>query len=638
MIDKNNPHNVTAAQAGADPAGSASAALEQAQTAIDELTENINTVYTQLITGLYHPDWEMGGEEPMPSIRDIATDEANKVEEIAKGIRTDLTTLQGTVSSHTSDGTIHFTPEERTKLANIEAEANKYIHPNSSVSAGTYRAVTVDKKGHVTAGANPTTLAEYGIIDAEAKGTTATHNVAVDAHNDIRLLITNLTNKLNAFLDVDDETLDQVSEIIKLVNDNVTTLEGILATKVNIADIINNLTTNVSDKPLSAAQGAALKLLIDTLEDEVDSAESKINTLTENLSSHTSSTSNPHGVTKAQVGLGNVDNTADNVKSVKYATTAGNLTNLTATVAELNKLDGVTATTAELNYVDGVTSNIQTQLNGKAERTEAVYYIEGAGTTDTTNKIATWTGTHSDIVQYFNGLTILYKISTAGSTTTTLNINNLGAVTVVKNATTAISTSYAVNSVILLVYTTDNGTAYWKAHDYDANTKTTTGTSEKAATKLFLAGATSQSSSATTYSNSKVYIGTDNSLYSNGTKVSIDGHAHAAGDITSGTLSVARGGTGATTFTSGAALIGAGTGAVTTRAITNNTSATAAITGSTNLVTMNTLKNAMNRATAPSAADTSYSTAMVRAIKASTTDLTAGSSSLTSGTIYIVYE
>lgn len=39
---------------------------------------------------------------------------------------------------------------------------------------------------------------------------------------------------------------------------------------------------------------------------------------------------------------------------------------ITATAAELNKLDGVTATATELNYVDGVTSNIQTQLNSKA--------------------------------------------------------------------------------------------------------------------------------------------------------------------------------------------------------------------------------------------------------------------------------
>lgn len=39
---------------------------------------------------------------------------------------------------------------------------------------------------------------------------------------------------------------------------------------------------------------------------------------------------------------------------------------ITATAAEINKLDGLTPTTSELNFVDGVTSNIQTQLNGKA--------------------------------------------------------------------------------------------------------------------------------------------------------------------------------------------------------------------------------------------------------------------------------
>ena len=45
---------------------------------------------------------------------------------------------------------------------------------------------------------------------------------------------------------------------------------------------------------------------------------------------------------------------------------ADTLTGLTATVSELNILDGVTATTTELNYVDGVTSDIQTQIDGKA--------------------------------------------------------------------------------------------------------------------------------------------------------------------------------------------------------------------------------------------------------------------------------
>lgn len=53
---------------------------------------------------------------------------------------------------------------------------------------------------------------------------------------------------------------------------------------------------------------------------------------------------------------------------------------ITATAAELNKLDGVTATATELNYVDGVTSNIQTQLNGK---------LSTSGTAAAATKLAT---------------------------------------------------------------------------------------------------------------------------------------------------------------------------------------------------------------------------------------------------------
>ena len=44
-----------------------------------------------------------------------------------------------------------------------------YTHPNSGVTAGTYKSVTVNDQGHVTAGSNPTTLAGYGITDAASK-------------------------------------------------------------------------------------------------------------------------------------------------------------------------------------------------------------------------------------------------------------------------------------------------------------------------------------------------------------------------------------------------------------------------------------------------------------------------------------
>ena len=65
-------------------------------------------------------------------------------------------------------------------------------------------------------------------------------------------------------------------------------------------------------------------------------------------------------------------------------------------------------------------------------------------------------------------------------------------------------------------------------------------------------------------------------------------YTYTGGYITAGTLPVAAGGTGLTTVTSGSVLIGNGTSSLTTRAITNNTSATTATTNS-NLVTNSTL-------------------------------------------------
>lgn len=95
---------------------------------------------------------------------------------------------------------------------------------------------------------------------------------------------------------------------------------------------------------------------------------------------------------------------------------------------------------------------------------------------------------------------------------------------------------------------------------------------------------TGTASKATQLANPRTFI---TSLEST-TAGSFDGKANVTVGI-SGTLGVAHGGTGATTFTSGQVLIGNGQNAVTTRAITNNTSANY-ISGSTNLITANTLK------------------------------------------------
>ena len=93
----------------------------------------------------------------------------------------------------------------------------------------------------------------------------STHNTGTDTHSDIRLLISGLTDRLNALADSDDTTLDQMSEVVAYIKANRDLISSITTDKVSVADVIDNLTTNVANKPLSAAQGVALKALIDAI-------------------------------------------------------------------------------------------------------------------------------------------------------------------------------------------------------------------------------------------------------------------------------------------------------------------------------------------------------------------------------------
>lgn len=98
-----------------------------------------------------------------------------------------------------------------------------------------------------------------------AAGKVAAHNTNTGAHSDIRLLISTLTSRLDALANSDDTTLDQMAEVVAYIKDNRELIEQITTGKVSVTDIVNNLTTNVSNKPLSAAQGVVIKALIDGL-------------------------------------------------------------------------------------------------------------------------------------------------------------------------------------------------------------------------------------------------------------------------------------------------------------------------------------------------------------------------------------
>lgn len=126
---------------------------------------------------------------------------------------------------------------------------------------------TASEVGALPAGTKiPQSASEVGADAAgTAEGKVSAHNTAVDAHNDIRLLVQGLTDRLNALADSDDETLDQMSEVVAYIKSNKALIDAITTGKVSVSDIIDNLTTNVSNKPLSAAQGVKLKALIDAI-------------------------------------------------------------------------------------------------------------------------------------------------------------------------------------------------------------------------------------------------------------------------------------------------------------------------------------------------------------------------------------
>lgn len=136
----------------------------------------------------------------------------------------------------------------------------------------------------------PVSTAQQNALDTAL----STHNTSDSSHNDMRLIISGLTTRLNALADSDDTTLDQLSEIVAYIKNNKSIIDGITTSKVNVSDIIDNLTTSSTDKALSAKQGQILKEMINSL-------------------------------TKEDIGLGNVEN--KNSAAIRSELTKENVTN-----------------------------------------------------------------------------------------------------------------------------------------------------------------------------------------------------------------------------------------------------------------------------------------------------------------------
>ena len=137
----------------------------------------------------------------------------------------------------------------------------------------------------------------------------------------------------------------------------------------------NNLTSDATDQSLSAAQGKVLKGLVDgkapashTHSQYYDSTISRTKGTVLAAPASANGGATFRTLTKSDVGLGSVDNTADSAKSVKYAASAGSATSAASATTATNDTKGQAIT----SYIRGLS------VNGRT-----VTYTKGDGTTGT---------------------------------------------------------------------------------------------------------------------------------------------------------------------------------------------------------------------------------------------------------------
>lgn len=270
-----------------------------------------------------------------------------------------------------------------------------------------------------------------------------------------------------------------------------------------------------------------------------------------------------------------------------YSAASGGGLSLSSSKAFSITDSGVTADTygpsADVTGSDGATINVpEFTVNAKGQITAAANHVytskdtnnDTKNTAGTTNKTGTKMfivgatsqaanpQTYSDSKVYIGTDDCLYSNSTkvktvqtavsdptASGTATafidTISQNANGDISVTKKNVAemgAASASAAGTAGLVPAPASGDNTKFLRgdktwATPTDNDTKNTAGTTNKTGTKMYIAAATSQAANPQTYSNSNVYIGTDNCLYSNGTKVltahqSLDGKKNTQTAVT----------------------------------------------------------------------------------------------------------
>ena len=188
--NKSNPHGVTLSQLGVTATKDELNVLDgiTATTAelnyMDGVTSNVQTQLDGKAANSHgsHVSYsttapKMDGTASAGSASTVARTDHVHPTDTSRASQTDLDALAEVVngkapSSHSHEITAGATDDDVVVLTGTKGTngvSYSASHANSGVSAGTYKSVTVNAKGHVTAGTNPTTLSGYGITNAYTK-------------------------------------------------------------------------------------------------------------------------------------------------------------------------------------------------------------------------------------------------------------------------------------------------------------------------------------------------------------------------------------------------------------------------------------------------------------------------------------
>ena len=364
--DYNNPHQVTKEQIGLGNVDNTSDADKPISSAVQEALDAVNKEVSEHKADKNNPHEVTKAQVGLGNVdntSDLDKPVSNATQELVDNTKKELDTK---IDNHTSDfNNPHKVTKEQVGLGNVDntADINKPVSVAQQALVDSTKAelkkdigdIEKDVTNHIADKNNPHEVNKLqvglGNVDNTSdinKPVSIAQQAALDKlKSDLESIIGSTGTDLSAHLkDFDNPhkvTKDQVGlgkvdntadlekpvsvatqEAINAVQSNLDktniSLENHIADKKNPHEVtkeqvgLGNVdNTSDLDKPVSHYQQDALDELERRLQGSIDGFGS-------DLSAHISDFNNPHKVTKDQVGLGNVDNTADKDKPISDAT------------------------------------------------------------------------------------------------------------------------------------------------------------------------------------------------------------------------------------------------------------------------------------------------------------------------------